>query len=97
MSDMGGSDYSGSDDGSGSESSDEMDETFRGDKSTILGKGLNAMTENKLMKGLGSGIGAIGKGIGGLAGFGEGAIEEDRSDEKTPADLKKIFMDKYSI
>ena len=55
------------------------------------------MTDNKLMKGLGSGIGAIGKGIGGLAGFGIEGEEEDRSDEKSPSELKKIFMDKYSV
>ena len=51
----------------------------------------------KVFKGLGSGIGAIGKGIGGLAGFGVEGEEEDRTDEKSPADLKKIFLDKYSI
>lgn len=62
------------------------------------------MTDNKLMKGLGSGIGAIGggigaigKGIGGLAGFGQEAQEEDRTGENSPADLKRIFMEKYSI
>jgi len=56
------------------------------------------------MKGLGSGIGAIGggigaigKGIGGLAGFGQEAQEEDRTGENSPADLKRIFMEKYSI
>lgn len=49
------------------------------------------------MKGLGSGIASVGKGIGGLAGFGGEEIGEDRSDEKSPADLKRIFMEKYSI
>ena len=49
------------------------------------------------MKGLGAGVSAFGKGIGGLAGFNVEGVEEDRSDEKSPADLKRIFMDKYSI
>ena len=41
-----------------------------------MSQGFNAVTDNKLMKGIGSGIGAIGGGInaiggavGGLAGF----------------------------
>jgi hypothetical protein len=35
----------------------------------LIGKGFSAVTDNRLMKGLGTGIGAIGKGIGDIAGF----------------------------
>jgi hypothetical protein len=78
------------------ESQDMFDESMKNTEG-ILGKGLNQITDNKLMKGLGSGIGMIGKGMSGLAGFNQEGEEEDRSDEKSPAELKKIFMDKYSV
>ena len=70
---------------------------MKGDKFGMIGKGFDAVTDNMLMKGLGAGVSAFGKGIGGLAGFNVEGVEEDRSDEKSPADLKRIFMDKYSI
>jgi len=90
-------DESGSDDNGSNESgADVFDESIKNDEG-LLGKGLNTITDNKLMKGLGSGIGFIGKGIGGLAGFNQEGEEEDRSDEKSPSELKKIFMDKYSV
>lgn len=67
---MGGSDFSdGSSDSSENENHDRFADSIAS-KDGLLGMGLNAVTDNVLTKGLTSGIGMIGKGIGGLAGFG---------------------------
>ena len=86
----------GSDDGlSSSEGSSQSSEDAK--EEGLLSKGFNAVTDNVVMKGFGTGMGALGGAISGLAGFKQEGEEEDRTGEKSANDLKKIFLEKYSI
>jgi hypothetical protein len=62
---------SDSNDGKLDESADVIDESMKNTADGIIGKGMNHITDNKLTKGLASGIGFIGKGLGNLAGMNQ--------------------------